>query len=127
MLEPLSFKLKAFLARQVSQDFTHSFLGLIAPRNLPFLHRATPPYGIDSGLNRVRGAGSQEIRRLFTDRMRTQAMTKPRGESPSPLFYSLLSPSLMAPFVTVPILGCSFLEESYPSLTIQPSSRGQAG
>ena len=97
MLGLLTFKLRVFLAKQVSQDFTHSFLGLIAPRNLPFLHRATPPYGIDSGLNRVRGAGSQEIRRLFTDRMRTQAMTKPRGEGPSPLFSTPLSPSLMTP------------------------------
>ena len=41
--------------------------------------------------------GSPEIKRLFTDRMRTQAMTKPRGMGPSPLFYSPLSPSLMAP------------------------------
>ena len=33
---PLSFKLRVFLEKQVSQDFMHSFLGLIAPRNPPF-------------------------------------------------------------------------------------------
>ena len=95
MLGPLSFKLRAFLAKQVSQEFMHSFLGLMDPGNHPFLHRAAPPSGIVSGLNQVWGAGSQEIRRLFTDRKRTQAITKLRGEGPSPLFYSPLSPSLM--------------------------------
>ena len=97
MLGPLSFKLRTFLAKQVSQDFVHSFLGLITPGNCLFLPRATPPTGIISGLNQVGNSGSQEIRRLLTDRMRTQSMTKLRGEGPSPLFYSPLSPSLMAP------------------------------
>ena len=35
MLGLLSFKLRV-LAKQVSQDFMYSFLGLIAPWNLPF-------------------------------------------------------------------------------------------
>ena len=83
MLGPLSFKLRAFSAKQVSQDFMHSFLGLMAPGNHPFQHRAVPPSGIVSGLNQVEDVGSQEIRRLFTDRMRTQAMSKLRGEGPS--------------------------------------------
>ena len=98
MLGPLSFKLRAFLAKQISQDFMHSFLRPDCPPKTPlFHHRAPPTSGIVSGLSQVGDAGSQEIRRLFTDRMRTQAMTKPRGERPSPLFYSPLSPSLMAP------------------------------
>ena len=128
MLEPLTFKLRAFLAKRVSQDFMHSFLGLIVPRNHPFLHRPAPPSDIVSGLNQVEDLGNQEIRRIFRGRMRTQAMTKLRGEGPSLLFYSPLSPSLRTgPFVTVPVLGCSSIQESYSSLTIQPSSRGQAG
>ena len=96
MLGPLSFKLRAFLAKQVSQEFMHSFLGLITPRYRLFMHRAAPPSGIVSGLNQVGDVGSQEIRRLFTDRMKTWAVTKPRGEGPSPLFHSPLSPSLVA-------------------------------
>ena len=75
----------------------HSFLGLVAQKTCPFQHRATPTSGIVLGLSQVGDAGSQEIRTLFTDRMRTQAMTKPRGEGPSPLFYTPLSPSLMTP------------------------------
>ena len=35
MLGPLSFKLRV-LAKQVSQDLMHSFLGLMALGNLPF-------------------------------------------------------------------------------------------
>ena len=97
MLGPLSFKLRAFLAKQVSQDFIHYFLGLIPPPDCWLWHRAAPSFGIVSGLNQVGDVGSQGIRRLFTDRMRTQAMTKLRGKGPSPLFYSPLSPSLMAP------------------------------
>ena len=79
MLGPLSFKLRV-LAKQVSQDFMHSFTGLIAPGNLPF-----PAQGhtcIVLGLSLVGDVGSQEIRRLLTDRMRTQAMSIPRGEGP---------------------------------------------
>ena len=102
MLGPLSFKLRAFLAKQVSQDFVHSFLGLMATPHTPagkrpFQHRAVPPSSIVSGLTQVGDAGSQEIRRLITDRMRTHAVTKPGGEGASPLFYSPLSPSLMVP------------------------------
>ena len=91
MLGHLTFKLRVSLAKQVSQDFLYSFLGLISP--LPLLGTGLS----GTGLNQAGDVGSQEIRRPFTDRMRTQAMTKPRGEGPSPLFYSSLSPSLMAP------------------------------
>ena len=51
--------------------------------------------------------------------MRTQAVTKPRDEGPSPLFCS--------PFTTVPVLGCSSLEESYPSLVNQSSAWAKQG
>ena len=64
----------------------HSFLGLIAPGNHLFLPRAAPPSGIVSGLSQAGEARSQEIRRLFADRMRTEAMSKLRGEGPSPPF-----------------------------------------
>ena len=46
-------KLRAFLVRQVSQDFMYSFLGLIAPGNCPFLPRAAPPSCIASGLSQA--------------------------------------------------------------------------
>ena len=72
------------------------------------------------GLSQVGDGRSQEIRRLLTDRISIQALEKLRGEGPSPLFYSPLSPSLMA----VTVLGCPSLEESYPSLANQSSSPG---
>ena len=72
MLGPLSFKLRAFLAKQVSQDFMHSFLGLIAPEKCPFQHRATPPSGIVTGLCQVGDAGSQEIRKLLADFLKNE-------------------------------------------------------
>ena len=46
-------KLRTFLAKQVSQDFMHSFLGLIALGNHPFLPRAAPLSGMVSGLNQA--------------------------------------------------------------------------
>ena len=95
MLEPLLFKLRVFLAKQVSGDFMYSFSGLITPGNRPFQHRAAPTSGIVSGLNQVGDVGSQEIR-LFTDRMRTPAMTKLRGDSLLSLLHNPLNPSLMA-------------------------------
>ena len=52
MLGPLSFKLRV-LAKQVSQDFMHSFLGLIALGTGPFQHRAAPTSGIVSGLSQA--------------------------------------------------------------------------
>ena len=64
----------------------HSFLGLIPQGIRPSQHRTAPPSVIVSGLNQAREVGSQEIRRLLADRMRTQAMSKPRGEGPSPPF-----------------------------------------
>ena len=127
MLGPLTFKLRTFLAKQVSQDFMHSFLGLINPTgNHQFWHRAAPclRHRFMPESDR-REQGNQEIRRIFTDRMRTQTMIKPRGEGLLSLLHNPLNPSLMAPLQPC-LSGCSFLEESYPSLTIQPS-RGQAG
>ena len=64
----------------------YSFLGLIAPENHPFQHRAAPTANIVLSLSQVGDVGSQEITRLLTDRMRTQAMSKLRGEGPSPPF-----------------------------------------
>ena len=46
-------KLRAFSAKQVSQDFMHSFLGLIALGNCPFLPRASQPFGIVSDLSQA--------------------------------------------------------------------------
>ena len=104
MLGPLLFKLRVFLTKQVSRDFMHSFLDLIALGNCPFQHRSAPPFSIVSDLNQVGDAGSQEIRRLFTYRMRAQAMTKPKGKGLLSLLHNPLSPSLMDfPFVTVPV------------------------
>ena len=85
MLGPLSFKLSV-LTKQVSQAFMHSFLGLIALGDQPFQHRAAPTSGIVLGLSQVGDATSQEIRRLLADRMRTQAISKLRGEGLSPPF-----------------------------------------
>ncbi|KAF6086190.1 hypothetical protein HJG60_008396 [Phyllostomus discolor] len=121
MLGPLS--LKAFLANQVSQEFMHSFLGLITLGNHPFQHRAAPTSSIVSGLSQVGYEGSQEIRRLLTDRMRIQVMSKPRGEGLSPPF-SLAPPKSFrdGPIMTVPVLGHPSLEESYPSLANQSST-----
>ena len=51
MLGPLSFKLRVVLAKQVLQDFMHSFF--INPGNHPFLHRAALPFSIVSGLSQV--------------------------------------------------------------------------
>ena len=47
-------KLRAFLAKQVSQDFMHSFLDLIALGNQLFLPRVPPPSVIVSGLSQAR-------------------------------------------------------------------------
>ena len=77
--------MREFLAKQVSQNFMHSFLGLIALETRPFQHRAAPTRVV-SGLSQVGDMGSQEIRRLLTDRIRAQAMSKQRGESPSSPF-----------------------------------------
>ena len=48
-------KLRVFLAKQVSQDFMHSFLGLITLGNCQFLTRAAPPSSIVSGLSQAGG------------------------------------------------------------------------
>ena len=52
MLEPLSFKLKV-LAKQVSQDFMHSFLGLMGLGNLPFPAQGHTHTSIVSGLGQA--------------------------------------------------------------------------
>ena len=86
MLGRLSFKLRVFLAKQVSQDFMHSFLGLIVLGNSPFQHRATLTSGIVSGLSQVGEVRKPREGRLLVDIMRTQATSKPRGEGTSPPF-----------------------------------------
>ena len=64
----------------------HFFLGLIPQGMRPSQHRTALPSVIVSGLSQAEEEGSQEIRRLLADRMRTQAMSKPWGKGPSPLF-----------------------------------------
>ena len=62
------------------------FLGLIPQGIRPSQHRTALLSVIASGL---------EIRRLLADRMRTQAISKPRGEGPSiPFSTGPQSPSL---------------------------------
>ena len=74
------------------------FLGLIPQGIRPSQHRTALPSVIASGLSQAREVTSQEIRRLLADRMRTQAISKPRGEGPSP------------PFATSPqVLPCEFI------------------
>ena len=69
----------------------HSFLLLIALGNSPFPALGQPTSGIVSGLKHCShlSQGGEvrqpEIRRL-ADKMRTQAMSKLRGEGPSPPF-----------------------------------------
>ena len=64
MLGPL-FKLRAFFAKQVSQDFMHSFLGLMALGNHPVQHRATPASSIGLGLSEAGDAeGMRAAKRL---------------------------------------------------------------
>ena len=62
------------------------FLGLIPQGIHPSQHRTALPSVIASGLSQAREEGSQEIRRLLADRMRTQAISKPSGEGLSPSF-----------------------------------------
>ena len=64
----------------------HSFLGLIPLGICPSQHRTALPSVIVSGLSQAREVRQPRIRRLLADRMRTQAMSKPRGEGPSPPF-----------------------------------------
>ena len=98
-----------------------------ALRSRSFQYKATAASGIVFRLSQAGEQSSQEIRRLFTDRMRTQAMTEPRGEGLSTP--SLQSPKSFpdGPFVPVPVLGCPSLEESYLSFANQSSAQGQAG
>ena len=49
-------------------------------------------------------------------------MLKPRGGGPSPPFSIAPKSFPEGPLVTVPVLGCPSLEESYPSLANWPSS-----
>ena len=60
------------------------FLGLIPQGIRPSQHRAALPSVIASGLSQAREV--RQPRRLLADRMRTQAISKPRGEGPSPPF-----------------------------------------
>ena len=55
-------------------------------------------------------------------------MSKPRGEGLSPPF-SIAPPKSFpeGPFVTVPVLGRLFFEESYLSLANKSSAGGQPG
>ena len=57
MLGSLSFKLRV-LAKQVSKDFMHSFLGLVIPGDMPFPAQGPPTSSIVSGLGEA-GEGRQ--------------------------------------------------------------------
>ena len=70
--------MRAFSAKQVSQGFIYSFLGLIAPGIRPFQHRIAPPSVIVSGLSQAWEVRQPRDRRLLADRG--------KGEGPSPPF-----------------------------------------
>ena len=53
MLGLLTFKLRVFLAKQVSQDFMHSFLGPMALVTARFQHRAVLTSDIVLGLSQA--------------------------------------------------------------------------
>ena len=59
-------------------------LGLIPQGIRPSQHRTALPSVIASGLSQAREVRQPRDRRLLADRMRTQAISKPRGEGPSP-------------------------------------------
>ena len=61
-------------------------LGLIPQGICPSQHRTALPSVIVSGLSQAREVRQPRDRRLLADRMRTQAISKPRGEGPSPPF-----------------------------------------
>ena len=59
--------------------------------------------------------------------MRTQAMSKLRDEGPSPPFSIAPKSFAEGPLMTMPVLGCLSLEESYLSLANWSCTGGQAG
>ena len=121
-------KLRAFLEKQVSQNFMYSFLGLIALGNLPF-----PAQGCTALCHCFRlksGRGSKAAKRLG-DFLQTEwglsLCQSLRGEGPSPPFSIAPKSFPEALFMTMPVLGHPSIEESYPSLTNQSYTGGQAG
>ena len=54
-------------------------------------------------------------------------MSKLGGEGTSPPFSIAPKSFLESPIMTMPVLSCLSLEESYPSLANQSSTQGQAG
>ena len=68
-----------------------------APRSCSFHYKAEAAPGIVFSLSQMGQQSSQEVRKLFTDRIRTQAVIKTKGEGFLSLLHSPLSPSLMAP------------------------------
>ena len=57
-----------------------------APRSCSFHYKAEAAPGIVFSLSQMGEQSSQEVRKLFTDRIRTQAMTKLKGEGLSAPF-----------------------------------------
>ena len=99
MLGPLSFKSRAFLAKQVSQDFMHSFLGLIHPLFEP----PVPAQGYYTHLLhcfRLKSDGGSKSAKRLGDSYRwneDSGYNKAEGEGLLSLLHNPLSPSLMAP------------------------------
>ena len=80
-------KTEDILSKAGFTGFYAFFLGPDHPEESAlFQHRAAPPSVIVSGLSQAGEVGSQDIRRLLADRMRTQALSKPRGKGSSPPF-----------------------------------------
>lgn len=73
--------------------------------------KAKQPWGQETSLGRAEGSGPCKVGgvRVFAP----------------PLLAPKFSPD--GPSATVPVLGCSFPEESYPSLANQPSSGAKQG
>ena len=109
-------KLRAFLAKQVSQDFIHSFLGLIASGNCLFLLRAVPPSGIVSGLSQAGEVRQSRDEETSCRQNEDSGYVKAEDKGPSPPFSIAPKSFPVGLFMTMPVLGRPSLEESYPSL-----------
>ena len=127
MLGLLSFELRV-LAKQVSQDFMHSFLGLITLGNPPF-----PAQGCTHLRHCFRlkaGRGSKAAKTLG-DFLQTEwglRLCQSQGARiHHPIFLQSPKPFPEGLFMTMPVLGHSSLEESYLSLANQSCTGGQAG
>ena len=101
----------------------HSFLGLIPQGICPSQHRTALPSVIVSGLRQAGEVRQPRDEETSCRQNEDSGYVKAEGRgSITPFFYSPPSPSLWAFFMTMPVLGCSSLEESYLSLVNWSSS-----